>query len=241
MKQKGTTEDRFIKSEFLDEEIKLLVYLPPSYTPLLRYQVLIAQDGDDYFRLGRLARTSEELFGDGEIDEFIIVGIPYKDVQDRRKKYHPSGEQQSQYVRFLVNELVPFVEAEYSTLELASARVLIGDSLGATVSLQTAAAYPRTFGKVILQSPYVDDVVLKDVSEMKDPSLLSVYHVAGKQETDVETTNGQVKNFIEPNRELNQLFSEMSFDYHYEEFEGGHSWKFWQPDIPKALKFMFSD
>ncbi|WP_408010766.1 alpha/beta hydrolase [Pseudalkalibacillus sp. A8] len=241
MKQKGTTEDRMINSEILNEEIKMLVYLPPSYTPLLRYPVLIAQDGDDYFRLGRLARTSEELFEEGEIDEFIIIGLPYKSVKDRRRKYHPSGEQNTQYVRFLVNELVPYIEAEFSTLELASARVLVGDSLGATVSLKTAAAYPRTFGKVILQSPYVDESILKEVSEIKDSSLLSIYHVAGKQETEVETTNGEVKNFIEPNRELNRLFSERSLEYHYEEFDGGHSWKYWQPDIPKALRYMFSE
>lgn len=240
MKQKGKREEKTIYSEILDEEINLYIYLPPSYTPLLRYSILIAQDGKDYFNLGKIARSSETLFEDGAIEEFIIVGVPYKDVQDRRRKYHPSGEENAQYVRFLVYELLPYIEEEYSTLELASARAMIGSSLGATVSLMTAIDYPRTFGKVAIQSPFVNDQVLEKVSEMTDPSLLSIYHVAGKGETEVETTNGKVKDFINPNRELNKAFSERAFgEYYYEEFDGDHKWTYWQPDIPKALKFLF--
>ncbi|WP_349410310.1 alpha/beta hydrolase [Pseudalkalibacillus sp. SCS-8] len=241
MQQKGKREQQTIHSDILGEEIELHVYLPPSYTPLLRYSVLIAQDGKDYFNMGKIHRSAETLFEDHAIEEFIIVGVPYKDVQDRRRKYHPEGEQQAKYVRFLVNELLPYIEDQYSTLELASARALIGSSLGATVSLVTALEYPRTFGKVALQSPYVDDSVLDRVSAFKDPSLLSIYHVAGKHEDEVETTNGKVKNFIEPNRELNRVFSNKTFDYYYEEFDGDHKWTYWQPDIPKALKFLFSE
>ncbi|MCF6136910.1 alpha/beta hydrolase [Pseudalkalibacillus berkeleyi] len=240
MAQQGKREERNIYSEILNEEIQLHVYLPPSYTPLLRYSVLIAQDGKDYFNLGKIARSSETLFEDGAVEEYIIVGVPYKDVQDRRRKYHPSGEEHEKYVRFLVYELLPFIEDEYSTLELASARGLIGSSLGATVSLVTALEYPRTFGKIALQSPYVNDKVLDLVTNVKDPSLLSVYHVAGKGETEVETTNGKQKDFITPNRELNKRFASKSFgEYYYEEFDGDHKWTYWQPDIPKALKFLY--
>ncbi|WLD94972.1 esterase family protein [Alkalihalobacillus sp. AL-G] len=239
MKLKGTIEERIFTSEELMEDMKLLVYLPPSYSPLLRYSVLIAQDGDDYFKLGKIARSTEDLMENSEIEEFIIIGIPYKNVQDRRKKYHPSGEQNEQYIRFLVNELVPYIESEFSTLELANARGLIGDSLGATVSLLTALSFPRTFGKVILQSPYVNEHVLKEVKSLREPSLLSIYHVAGTNETEVETTNGTVENFIEPNRKLNHHLSDRPFNYHYEEFDGNHTWTYWQPDIPKALKWIF--
>ena len=38
--------------------------------------------------------------------------------------------------------------------------VLIGDSLGGTVSFMTALMYPHTFGKVIMQSPFVDETVM---------------------------------------------------------------------------------
>ena len=44
-------------------------------------------------------------------------------------------------------------------------RALIGDSLGGTVSLLTALQYPHTFGKVIMQSPLVNETVLRAVGK----------------------------------------------------------------------------
>ena len=70
----------------------------------------------------------------GEIEDLIIVGIPYRDVHDRRKKYHPDGEQHAAYIRFLAHELVPYLDEEFPTYQIGTGRVLIGDSLGATVS-----------------------------------------------------------------------------------------------------------
>jgi len=32
---------------------------------------------------------------------------------------------------------------------------------------------------------------------------------------------------------------EKNFRYFYDEFNGGHLWKFWQPDLRRALKKMF--
>ena len=48
---------------------------------------------------------------------------------------------------------------------MGSTRALIGDSLGATVSLMTALQYPHTFGKVMLQSPYVDEQSIRSLVE----------------------------------------------------------------------------
>ena len=71
----------------------LLVYLPANFSPLNKYSLLIAQDGRDYFQLGRLGRLADEFLSKREIENLIIVGMPYKDVADRRRKYHPDGEQ----------------------------------------------------------------------------------------------------------------------------------------------------
>ena len=131
----------------------MLVYLPASYSPLYKYSILITQDGKDYFQLGRIPRLADELLGNGEIENTIIVGVPYKNVQDRSRKYHPGGEENEDYIRFIAHELTPKLDELYPTYQMGKGRALIGDSLGATVSLMTALKYPHTFGKVILQSP----------------------------------------------------------------------------------------
>jgi enterochelin esterase-like enzyme len=236
---KGTIKEHTIKSNELGEEIQLLIYLPANFSPLYKYSLLIAQDGRDYFQLGRIGRLADEYLFEREIENLIIVGIPYKDVEDRRRKYHPAGDQNQHYIRFLAHELVPFLDNVFPTYQMGSTRALIGDSLGATVSLMTALQYPHTFGKVLLQSPLVEDVVFGLVESFTEAELLEIYHIVGNLETEVQTTNGKKSDFLNPNRKLSEIFTNKVFTYFYDEFDGDHTWTFWQPDLKRALKMMF--
>jgi enterochelin esterase-like enzyme len=236
---RGTVNELNLYSKELNEEIKMLVYLPATFSPLYKYSLLIAQDGKDYFQLGRIPRLADELLSNKEIENMIIVGVPYKNVEDRRRKYHPHGEENDAYIRFLAHELVPYLDEHYPTYHMGMGRALIGDSLGATVSLMTALKYPNTFGKVILQSPLVNDKVLNEAKNFPQPQLLNIYHIIGKKETEVKTTDGTVKDFLTPNRQLHELFTEKKFSAFYDEFDGDHTWKHWQPDLKRALPMMF--
>lgn len=237
---KGKISEIVFESKELKEALPILIYLPSTFSPLYKYSICIAQDGRDYFQLGRIGRVAEQLMKEKEIENMIIVGIPYKDVQDRWKKYHPAGEQHQAYIRFLALELVPFLDEILPTYQMGMGRALIGDSLAATVSLMSALQFPHTFGKVILQSPYVDDTVIEAVENFDQPHLLSIYHIIGKLETEVKTTSNQIENFLSPNREMNVVIESKAFPYFYEEFEGNHTWTYWQPDLKRALKIMFS-
>ncbi|VEF48666.1 putative esterase [Bacillus freudenreichii] len=238
MLQGKITEMEFHSKE-LDETLDLLIYLPAAYSPLYKYSLLIVQDGKDYFQMGRLTRFTDELLAEEKIENLVIVGIPYKNVKDRREKYHPDGEKNNSYIRFLAHELVPWLEKEYPTSAVGKCRTLMGDSLAATVSLMTAIQYPHTFGKVILHSPFVNDEVISAVRSHEEPHLLDIYHVIGKDENEIRFSPERVEDFLTPNRELHQVFQEMGFDSFYDEFDGGHSWKYWQPDMKRTLLTMF--
>ncbi|WP_017379402.1 alpha/beta hydrolase [Paenisporosarcina sp. TG-14] len=236
---KGTIQDVTLFSDALQEDMQLLIYLPTNYSPLYKYTVLIASDGKDYFQLGRISRVTDELLENKEIENIIIVGIPYKSVEDRNKKYHPSGEQHDAYLRFLAHELVPYLDKEYPTYQIGMGRALIGDSLAATVSLLAAVKYPNIFGKVILHSPMVNTEVLSKVENIRTPHSLSVYHIIGTGEDKVKLSNGKIENFLKPNRDLNSLMQEKGFLLFYDEFIGDHTWKHWQPDIKRSIKMNF--
>ncbi|BDH60913.1 hypothetical protein MTP04_10430 [Lysinibacillus sp. PLM2] len=238
---KGNVKDILFYSEALQEEIELLIYVPANYTPLYKYNILIASDGKDYFQLGGITKLADELIDDYEIENLIIVGVPYKNINDRRKKYIPSGEQHEAYLRFLAHELVPYLDREYSTFQLGTTRGVIGDSMAATVSLLVALKYPNIFSKVILQSPYVDEDVLNIVSQSSSQELLSIYHIIGKGEHEVVTTDKTVKDFLTPNRKLHALLKEKGFTTFYDEFDGNHTWKHWKPDLRRALIENFSE
>ncbi|MCG7344619.1 esterase family protein [Sporosarcina sp. ACRSL] len=237
----GKIEEITFYSKALDEEMQLLIHLPHQYSPLYKYSVLIASDGKDYFQYGRIGRVVDELVHDGDINNMIVVGIPYKSVTERRRMYHPEGDRHEDYIRFLAHELVPYIDENYPTYQVGAGRGLIGDSLAATISLLTALKYPNCFGKVILHSPYVDDYVLEKVEAVKDPSSFSIYHVIGEEETEVKTTQDGTQDFLTPNRELNKLIKRKGFSYFYEEFKGNHTWKYWQQDVRRAIQKSFED
>ena len=161
----GTLQDLVIQSNYLNDEVPLLVYLPPNFTPLSSYDLLICQDGKDFFQLGRIPRQMEALITEYEVRETIIIGVPYPSVSERRERYHPEGERSEAYRRFLAFELLPYLDEHFPTHQLPSARTLAGDSLAGTISLLTALEYPTLFGQVMMHSPYVDEHVLSAVRE----------------------------------------------------------------------------
>ncbi|MFZ3589288.1 alpha/beta hydrolase [Bacillus sp. DJP31] len=242
MKQrKGTMEEITISSIALGEDLTFQLYKPSNYSTLYKYHLLIAQDGQDYFNLGRMARITEELLEDHSIPNTILVGIPYKDVQDRRDKYHPDGKQHNAYIRFLAHELVPYLDNHYPTYQMGRGRALIGDSLGGTVSLLAGLQYPHTFGKIAMQSPFINESIKNKVIHFQSPHLLQLYHVIGTMETAVETTDGKVKDFLTPNRELAEVIHSKGFESFFDEFDGDHTWTYWQPDLRRALKYILKD
>lgn len=231
--------DREITSLYLNETLTITWYQPEAFSSLYKYHICIMQDGNDYFQLGRVATLSDRLHSDGSITNTVFVGIHYRDKYDRRKKYHPQGEEQEAYIQFLVREVIPLLDEVLPTLHMGKSRTLMGDSLAGTLALMTAIRYPNTFGQVIMQSPYVDDTVLEKVEAAENMQTIDIYHTIGTEETAVGTTDGKVSDFLSPNRRLQEMLTQKNISYAYHELDGEHTWKAWQKDLPRALKTMF--
>ena|SRR5699024_3480690 len=235
-RRKGTMFEETIKSSYLGENMVLKIYQPEAFSPLYKYHLCIMQDGNDYYQMGRLATLSDELHEDVEITNTVFVGIHYIDRYDRLKKYHPEGEKFEAYMKFLAFEVVSFLDDLLPTYQLSQSRVLMGDSLAGTIALLTAIKYPHTFGKVIMQSPFVDDAVLSLVEPAGKLDILEIYHTIGTKETEVPTSLDKEVDFVTPNRTLHDYFAQRETTYTYHEIEDGlHTWKYWQEDLKRAL------
>lgn len=240
MKRKGQFKDTMINSRYLDEAVEIRWYLPEGFSDLTKCHVCIMQDGNDYFQMGRVATLSDKLHEAKAIEDTVFVGIHYTDRFDRQDKYHPHGKKNAAYIKFLVNEVVPFLDKELPGYHVGSSRALMGDSLAGTLGLMTALKYPNTFGKVIMQSPYVDETVLHSVRNTNAFSSISIYHTIGTEETEVETTDGEIKDFYHPNLQLRDLLETKGSEYVFHELDGKHTWKPWQKDMERLLQTMFS-
>lgn len=231
---KRTINKEVITSRHLPEGKRdLRVYLPPGYNELLSYPVVYCQDGEEFFNFGRIATIANQLILDEGIEPFIIVGVDV-DKKLRTAEYSPDGERYQGYVTFFGEELIPFIEEKYPARPEPSARILAGDSLGGSVSLHIALAYPDLFHQVIALSGAFYPVSQEQAAAEADLSRLSLYMIVGLQERAYETDRG-VYDFVAINREMKEILASKGSKIAYSEHDGQHVWGFWQKFIPDAL------
>jgi len=159
-------------SSILETDRDIVVYLPPGYgdEPRRRYPVLYIQDGQNLFephtayvhgKHWRLGETAGRLISEGTVEPLVLVGVgngrekridEYTPTRDERRN---EGGRADLYGRFLLEELIPFVDSKFRTAGGPRATGLGGSSLGALVSLYLALRHPGTFGKVAALSPSV--------------------------------------------------------------------------------------
>lgn len=229
-----------VTSDILPEGSRnLRIYLPPGYNEVLSYPVIYCQDGEDFFNFGRIATTAQELILDEGIEPFIIVGVDV-DKSVRTSEYSPDGLKHQAYVDFFVEELLPYIEANYPVRTTPEDRVLAGDSLGGTVSLHIALQNPDLFTRVMSMSGAFYDASQQIVETLGDLEWLDIFMIVGLQEEAYETDTG-VYNFVQLNRDMKHLLEERDAKIFYEEKDGRHQWGFWQKEVPAAIRYFIPE
>jgi predicted alpha/beta superfamily hydrolase len=129
------------------------VWLPPGYdeTPAARYPVLYMHDGQNLFD-PRIANTGIDwgvdeavvrLVKRGVIPPVIVVGV--WSTADRGPAYSP-WHGAPDYARFLIEELMPRVNAEFRTLTGPANTAVMGSSMGGLLSFFLVTHHPDVFG-----------------------------------------------------------------------------------------------
>lgn len=160
----------------------IVIWLPPGYDSLSEkyYPVLYMHDGQNIFDPATSAfgidwqmdETADSLIKANEIDELIIVGI--YNTHHRQTEYVPSDTGYN-YMKFISEELKPFIDKTYRTLPDRKNTAVAGSSAGGLISLMMLWEYPNIFSKGACVSPafkisnidFVDDV--KNYSGLKKP------------------------------------------------------------------------
>ncbi len=146
----------------------LLIWLPPGYDDPAnadrRYPVIYMFDGQNLFEKvdgipgeWHADETAQKLIESGEVDPFIIVGIPHAGearVQEylpfkTRLPITPAGDA---FASWFMDTVVPRVERTIRVSSRSDETAIGGSSLGATIALHIAARYPDRFGLLLLES-----------------------------------------------------------------------------------------
>ena len=149
-------------SKSLEEDRKVMVYLPSGYDENKKYDVLYTLDGES-FQSGILAAvTARILASTGFIPQIIIVAI---DGQGQRKRDFNLANAKatdgrdlsgaaSVFYTFLTSELIPKIEETFST---TSQRLLSGHSFGGIFTAFAFTENPDSFNGYFAFSPSFND------------------------------------------------------------------------------------
>lgn len=179
------------------------LYLPPDYAlTQKRYPVIYMHDGQNLFD------DKTAYAGEWGVDEIfdamatagkavpIVVGI---DHGGERRNYemvpwtpHGSANEESlAYVRFVVDQVKPWVDKHYRTKADPAHTAVIGSSLGGLLSHFMLNQYPDVFSKAGIFSPsyWVSEHAMQQIAHTTLPNDAKLYFVVGGQEGEKMVSN----------------------------------------------------
>ncbi|HEY3371172.1 MAG TPA: alpha/beta hydrolase-fold protein [Prolixibacteraceae bacterium] len=146
----GTYKDSLFHSTVLGNSRSVRVYLPPMYKTAVNdsFPVVLFHDGFDYYDCSSANNILDNLISAISIKPVIAVFVP---PVDRDNEY--AFNKTSQFESFIINELMPVIDAKYRTLHDPGSRAMIGYSLGGVISTQICGDHPESFGLCAAFSP----------------------------------------------------------------------------------------
>ncbi|MDB5133664.1 MAG: Enterochelin esterase [Mucilaginibacter sp.] len=244
---RGATGNIKYYHNFDDHNLKytrdVMVWLPPSYnrSPNKKYPVLYVHDGQNVFMPGsiysgewRLDEIADSLIKTGATEEFIIVAI--NNTKDRWVEYSGTPEGMN-YLKFIVNNLKPFIDKNYRTKPDKNNTAIMGSSMGGLISFYMVWLYPNVFSKAAcLSSGFAYDegqLISKFAASSKKLPGTRLYLDCGDQDLD--------KYFLIDNEKMKALLNKHpEIQVMYKIFPGAaHNEYAWSKRLAIPLTFLF--
>lgn len=213
------------------------VYTPPNYSQSKKYPVVYFNDGQMLFGhpsiTMALQKKLDSLIANKIIQELIVVGIAadqlrtekYVPYQDERFERMPDGSSYAEYyAKFLLNQVIPHVDKNYSTISKASGRAIFGFSFGGLNALWMLFNYPESFSMAagFSASLWVDDFAMFEEARK--------YQANQKVWFDIGTAEWNY--YVPFQRLLKNHGAKINEDVFYSEVPGGlHTQKDWDERI----------
>lgn len=185
-------ESLYFKSQILNEDRKLNIYLPAEYNKdsLTRYPVIYLLDGsldEDFIHVAGLMQfacfpwiqmmPNSILVGIENVDRKRDFTYPTSNKQDAEAI--PTSGHSEEFVEFLKKEVMPKIEHLYPCTD---ERMIIGQSLGGLLAAEILYTEPALFNHYMIVSPSLwwdDESLLK--RELSIPKETAVYIAVGEE------------------------------------------------------------
>jgi enterochelin esterase family protein len=173
----GTTEQNIrIHSKSLGYDLLYHTYLPHNYENLKELPVIYVTDGHEYMAndKGSMVVVLDNLIAKNKIKPVIAIFIDPRDPDslhiNRRESNFLMNEN---FLNFVCEELVPYIDFHYKTNKSAHARAILGTSYGGVCATYFSVSRSDVFKLAAIQSPAYRNMtnLLQKVIETEDTSV----------------------------------------------------------------------
>ncbi len=233
---RGSIHDVALESTALGRPTTASVYLPAtsSADPAPRCPLVIVHDGPDYLRFADASTVLDNLIHGGVIPP---TAVAFLHAAERLVEYADDVR----HHEYLVNELLPRLEAELPAGGEPAKRCLVGASFGAVASLSAAAHAPGTFGRLLLQSGSfagAGEGCWPRPEALWQPIKRFVHAYSANPTVVAEriyVTCGVYESLICENRGIVPVLESTGMDVTFDESLDGHNWASWRDRLGVAL------
>ncbi len=231
--KRGTVSHPWYDSAILGINRRLTVYTPYGYeTSKTKYPVLYLLHGaggdeEAWSSMGRTAQILDNLIAKGLAEPMIVVmpnGNPNQ--QAAQTLALPTAEQdrrdpatRNNYVRSLVEEIVPFIEKNYRTVAKKSHRAIAGLSMGGGHTITASGMYPDAF----------DYICPLSMGSQRTPELDA--QLQGIKKAGYKLywlACGNTDFLFDRANELDAALTANGLEHTYFVSDGGHTWANWR-------------
>ena len=199
-----------ISSKVLNEDRVLNIYLPHDYDSSKSYPVIYLLDGsmnEDFLHIVGIVQFFNLQF---KMPEFLVVGIAnvdrkrdftfHTDLKDLQKKYPTTGHSDA-FIKFIEEELQPFVATQYKT---TATKYLIGQSLGGLLATEVLLKKPQLFTHYLIVSPSLwwdNESLLKQakslIDKQKDIDVYAYISVGKGEDKIMQREANEIKDILQ--------------------------------------------
>ncbi len=245
-----------------NRERKIRIFTPKNYDKKVKYPVIYMHDGqnlfdDDTASYGKSWNIANQ-FNNHNM-EYIVVGIdsgegilrmnelgPWrnrwiKDDKDFDFIKNECGGEGDEYLQFIVNELKPWVDANYTTLTDRNNTCIAGSSMGGLISLYGILKYPHIFSKAACLSSafwFSEEHLIEFIRLYVPEFKLKIHLDFGKREVNDSLRNDYLVNFT---KVINYKLIKKAIQSRFELIDNGvHNESSWEERFPGIIRWLYN-
>lgn len=260
MVRKNVPQGVIVEREWLESKVfpgtkrRYSIYIPKQYNASKPAALMVFQDGHAYAdRQGqyRAPVVMDNLIHSQQMPVTIGVFVDpghKKDALPDQRGWEPQPENRSveydtlsdDYVRFLLEEILPEVRAEYNITDDAAGWAICGASSGGICAFTAAWERPDIFSKVISHIGSFVNIRHGDtypgIIRKTEPKPIRVYLQDGSNDLDNEHGNWPLGN-----QQMQKALAFKGYDYKFEYGGGAHNGNHGGAILPDAMRWLWRD